>query len=110
MNLVLIALVTIVVVRMLVGFQWSQHFDRLIDSRLGEWYHHFYTGILILVISMLFLRGEVRPLGVGIGAGLILDQAMLPFYLARLKGIDYWSFRGIGIVVLAFLLFAALQR
>ena len=111
MNLIEVAAGTIVLTRILVLFHWSASFDKIIDSVVGEWWHHFYTGFFLVILTSIFIEDNTRrTLGNGIGAGLMIDQAMIPFYWAGSKRFAYWSASGITVVVIAFLIFAALVR
>ena len=108
MNIVQIAFLTILVTRTLLWFYWDTRLDKFIDdSLMGSWWHHFYTGLAIIgVVLLLKAEGHARTFGVGIGSGLMIDEAMLPWYSTGLTRYAYWSRRGIALVVSVFLIFA----
>ena len=73
-------------------------------SIYNDQFHHYYLGLLVLLVSLFFKRSHFRTIIIGTGLGLIIDEFMLPLYILGLWKQGYWSLFGILPVVVVLLI------
>jgi len=93
---------TILSVRLLLLFIAVLPIDS--TSLYTDQFHHYYLGLVILVIATVFTHVRCRDIVIGIGLGLIVDEFMLPLYLVGVWDHGYWSLLGMLPMFIVFLL------
>lgn len=103
-----VSLVTVAVARVLV---WGLPKIGISDPFMVEGFrwHHFHTGLVLLAVSFL-LSKNIKKLGIGIGAGLAIDEITLPLYESGLRQFEYWTLYAIVPVAVALALLGFLAR
>jgi hypothetical protein len=88
----LAALAAILISRLTLWITESVSFNHYVIVNGFRW-HHFYSGIICVLIGFLFFRSRpvIRSVLAGAGVGLIIDEITLPLYLAGIGNFSYWS-------------------
>jgi hypothetical protein len=64
-------------------------------------FHHYYIGIVILVISLIYKN----LIGFSVGAGLIIDEIMIPIYLLGFWDKEYFELIALFPVIITTIIF-----
>lgn len=98
----LISISTVIITRVFLYLNWNSSF--MVSQKQDQW-HHMYTGLIIIIISLFFPR-RLAQVTTGIGIGLFLDEFIHVFHLLKIiKPVDYWSIESIIATLIGTLIF-----
>ncbi len=108
MTSVLVAILTVIVIRLSLWSRWGSRVDQYLDSLTSPSWHHGFTGLLIAALCLTFPAGAIRTGGLGFGLGLMADEVMLPLRALGFQRLTYWSPGGLALVAVTLALITAI--
>ena len=94
-----IALSAVFITRLILWFLWDTSI--FAASKTDIW-HHAYTGLILFIGGGLIANNLFKLIFQGIGVGLMIDEATVPFKILGIWEPDYWSIGSWGTAIVLF--------